>query len=294
MSTVAVGGRSLKIGNLERVIFPHAGTTKARLLDYYVRIAPVMLGHLRGRQLHMHRYPEGVGGPSFWQKGCPEHKPDWVPVVPVWSVEKQAAIEYCVVDELAALLWAVNIGSLELHTSLHTRADLHAPTFIAFDLDPGAGVDLLGCVPVALRLREVLRGIGLESWVKTSGSKGLQVYAPVRDASYAETKPLARAIAEGLEERWPERVVSRMARGLRAGKVLIDWGQNTEHKSMICAYSVRARPRPTVSTPLRWEELEAAGDVSDLVFELDDVLARMDSEGDLFAAVLTHEQRLRA
>src|SRR5919109_2938671 len=212
-----VGGRTLQIRHLDRVVFPRTGTTKGELLDYYVRVADTMLPHLRGRLLHMHRYPEGVEGPRFWQKGCPEHGPEWVPTAPVWSEAKREPIRYCVVDELAALLWAVNIGSLELHTSLHTRADLHAPTFIAFDLDPGAGVDLLGCVPVALRLREVLRGIGLESWVKTSGSKGLQVYAPVRDASYAETKPLARAIAEGLEERWPDRVVSRMARGLRAG-----------------------------------------------------------------------------
>ncbi|HWT23192.1 MAG TPA: hypothetical protein VN213_06770, partial [Solirubrobacteraceae bacterium] len=185
-----------------------------------------------------------------------------------WEEVERAAIDFCVVDELAALLWAVNIGSLELHTSLHTRADLHRPTAIAFDLDPGEGVDVLGCARVALRLRKVLDGIGLRSYVKTSGSKGLQVYAPVLgDPTYAETKPLARAIAEGLES---GSITSRSARSLRAGKVLIDWGQNTEHKSMVCAYSVRARPRPTVSTPVAWDEVEAARSPEDLVFELDD------------------------
>jgi bifunctional non-homologous end joining protein LigD len=286
MGTVAIGGRSLSIGNLERVIFPASGVTKARLLDYYVRIAPVMLPHLRGRQLHMHRYPEGVGGPSFWQKGCPEHKPDWVPTVAVWSRDKRADIEYCVIDEVAALLWAVNIGSLELHTSLHTREDLHRPTALAFDLDPGDGVDVLACARIALRLREVLDGMGFTGFVKTSGSKGLQVYARLDGAyTYADTKPLARAIAEALESRWPELVVSRMARALRRRKVLIDWSQNTEHKSMVCAYSVRARERPTVSTPVTWEEVEAARAVADLRFELDDVLDRVAEHGDLFSSL---------
>src|SRR3954462_222900 len=169
----AVEGRRLAIGNLDRVIFPRAGTTKAQLLDYYTRAAPVLLPHLRGRLLHMHRYPEGVEGPRFWQKGCPEHKPEGGPTVAVWSPGKGEAIEYCVVEELAAVLWAVNIGSLELHTSLHTRDDLHRPTVLAFDLDPGEGVDVLGCAEVALALREVLDGMGLRAWAKTSGSKGL-------------------------------------------------------------------------------------------------------------------------
>lgn len=293
MGTVSVGGRSLRIANLDRVIFPEAGVTKARLLAYYTRIAPVLLPHLRGRQLHMHRYPEGVGGPSFWQKGCPDHKPDWVPTIAVWSRDKRAHIEYCAIEEPAALLWAVNLGSLELHTSLHTSAGLHRPTMLAFDLDPGEGVDILGCADVALLLREVLKGLGLESLVKTSGSKGLQVYVPLNGAyTYAQTKPLTKAIAEGIESRRPDLVVSRMARALRRGKVLIDWSQNTEHKSMVSPYSVRARPRPTVSTPLRWEEVEAARDPAELRFELDDVLARVGEHGDLFLPVLTLEQPL--
>src|SRR3954470_14360028 len=172
----AVESRQLRIGNLERVLYPRTGTTKAALLDYYTRVAPVMLPHVRERLRHLHRYPERVDGPRFWQKECPEHKPDWVPTVGVWSPAKGEEICYCVLNELAAVLWAVNIGSLELHTSLHRRADLHRPTSLVFDLDPGPGVDILACASVALRLRDVLGGIGLESVVKTSGNKGLQVY----------------------------------------------------------------------------------------------------------------------
>lgn len=289
-----VAGRRLAIRNLDRVLYPRTGTTKAELLRYYTRVGPVLVPHLQGRLLHMHRYPEGVDGPRFWQKECPEHKPDWVPTVGVYSRDKREEICFCVLDELAAVLWAVNLGSLELHTSLHTRADLHRPTVLAFDLDPGEGVDVLGCAEVALRLRAVLDGIGLRAWAKTSGSKGLQVYVPLNDdaVTYAQTKPLARAIAEGLESTWPQRVVSRMAKALRPGKVLIDWGQNTEHKSMVAAYSVRARERPTVSTPVTWEELEAARTPEDLVFGLDDVVQRVADHGDRFADVLSAHQRL--
>src|SRR3954454_14708533 len=220
---VAVGSRQLRIGTLERVLYPHTGTTRAALFDYYTRVASVMVPHLRERLLHMHRYPEGVDGPRFWQKECPEHKPEWVTTVGVWSPAKGQEICYCVLNELAAVLWAVNLGSLELHTSLHRRDALHRPTVLVFDLDPGPGVDILGAAAVARRLRDVLAGIGLHAHVKTSGNKGLQVYAPLRDSlTYAETKPLARRIAEGMEERWPERVTSRMAKALRPGKVLID------------------------------------------------------------------------
>jgi bifunctional non-homologous end joining protein LigD len=291
-----VGGRRLPIAHLDRVVFPRAGTTKAALLDYYVRIAAVMLPHLRDRLLHMHRYPEGVEGPRFWQKECPAHRPEWVRTHPVWSADKQADICFCVVDDVATLLWAVNLGSIELHTSLHAREDLHRPTALAFDLDPGEGVGVLGCAEVALLLRDVLTGAGLRSWPKTSGSKGLQVYVPLNTGvTYESTKPVARAVAQTLEAARPQRVVSRMARALRPGKVLIDWSQNTEHKSMVCAYSVRARQRPTVSTPLRWQEVEAAvdaGDASPLAFEMADVLDRVADHGDLFAAVLTDRQRL--
>src|SRR4051794_6021636 len=294
---VDVGGRRLAIAHLDRVVFPGTGTTKGEVLDYYVRVADAMLAHLRDRLLHMHRYPEGVEGPRFWQKGCPEHRPDWIPTAPVWSRDKGQAIDYCVVQELAALLWAVNIGSIELHTSLHRRDDLHRPTAIAFDLDPGPGAGLLECAEVALRVRALLGELGLQSYAKTSGGKGLQVYVPLDGgATYAETKPVARTVAEVLEAQTPERVVSRMARSLRAGKVLIDWSQNTEHKSMVCAYSVRAKERPTVSTPLTWAEVEAAvdrGATSALVFEMGAVPERVAEHGDLFAPVLAQRQALR-
>ena len=293
---IELDGRRLAIRNLDRVVFPRAGVTKAAVLDYYVRVCDVMLPHLRERLLHMHRYPEGVEGPRFWQKGCPEHRPDWMPVAPVWSEAKQGAIDYCVVNELASLLWAVNIGSIELHTSLHTRHAMDRPTVLAFDLDPGEGVDVLACAAVALRLRELLAGIGLRGLVKTSGSKGLQLYVPLNgDVTYAQTKPLAKAIAQTLEAQTPDRVISRMARAQRRGRVLVDWGQNTAHKSMVCAYSVRAKERPTVSTPVAWEEVEAAVEREDpglLVFEMGDVLRRVAHSGDLFAEVLALEQEL--
>ena len=292
-----VGGRRLAIRNLDRVIFPLTGTTKGELLDYYVRIAGTMLPHLRDRLLHMHRYPEGVEGPRFWQKGCPDHRPEWMPTAPVWSRDKAANIHFCVVNELAALLWAVNIGSIELHTSLHQRDDLHRPTVLAFDLDPGEGVGLVQCCEVALRLRDLFSGLGLDAVPKTSGSKGLQVYVPLNtDVDYAITKPTTRTIAELLEAQTPDAVVSRMAKALRPGKVLVDWSKNTEHKSMVCAYSVRARQRPTVSTPLQWDEVEGAvdrGDAASLVFEMDEVVERVAEHGDLFAPVLTARQELR-
>jgi bifunctional non-homologous end joining protein LigD len=244
----------------------------------------------------MHRYPEGVTGPRFWQKACPDHHPDWIPTAPVWSEQKRANIDYCVINELPALLWAVNIGSIELHTSLHLRHDLHRPTVLAFDLDPGEGIGMRECCEVALRLRDLFDGFGMRSLVKTSGSKGLQVYVPLNhdNVTYATTKRFCHSIAELLEAQTPGKVVSRMAKSLRAGKVLVDWSQNTEHKSMVCVYSVRARPHPTVSTPLRWEEVEQALDASEpdcLVFGTAEVLERIEAHGELFADVLTLVQQ---
>jgi bifunctional non-homologous end joining protein LigD len=295
-SEMAIGDRRLRIGHLDRVIFPRTGTQKAGLLDYYIRIADVMLPHLKDRLLHMHRYPEGVDGPRFWQKECPEHRPDWVPTAAVWSRGKRADINYCVVNELAALVWAVNLGSIELHTSLHLRDALDRPTALAFDLDPGDGAGVRDCCRVALRLRELFGRAGLECFAKTSGSKGLQVYVPLNeDVSYDQTKPTARAVAELLEAETPDLVVSQMRKSLRPGKVLVDWSQNTTHKSMVCAYSVRAKERPTVSTPVTWTEVEHALDACgprSLTFEIADVLARVASHGDLFAPVLTLRQTL--
>jgi bifunctional non-homologous end joining protein LigD len=293
-----IAGRRLRITSLDRVIFPQTGTTKADLLAYYIEVAPALLPHLRDRLLHMHRYPEGVTGPRFWQKQCPEHRPDWLPTAPVWSPAKRANIDYCVANELAAVLWAVNIGSIELHTSLHTRDDMHRPTTLAFDLDPGPGADVLGCCDVALRLRAFLHDLSLSSYAKTSGSKGIQVYVPLNTAvTYAQTKPFARAIAELLERDHPDLVVARMAKAERAGKVLVDWSQNTEHKSTVCAYSVRAKSQPTVSTPVSWDEIDEAlrtRDARRLIFKTADVRVRLERHGDLFEPVLTKRQRLPA
>jgi bifunctional non-homologous end joining protein LigD len=265
-------------------------------LAYYVSISEVMLPHLRERLLHMHRYPEGVEGPRFWQKGCPEHRPEWMPIAPVWSRDKGEDIEYCVVNELAGLLWAVNIGSIELHTSLHLRHDLRRPTVIAFDLDPGESRTILHCCEVALRIRELFTTMGLDACPKTSGSKGLQVYVPLNaEISYEFTKPASRRIAEHLEAQAPNEIVSRIARSARVGRVLIDWSQNTEHKSMVCVYSVRAKQRPTVSTPVRWEEIQGAldaGDPNALAFEMGDVRERVAEHGDLFAPLLSQRQEL--
>jgi bifunctional non-homologous end joining protein LigD len=293
--SLEIAGRRLSISHLERIVFPETGSTKKHLLDYYIRVADVMLPHLKNRLLHMHRYPEGVNGPRFWQKACPDHRPWWITTVPVWSENKHANIDFCVVNELPTLLWAVNIGSIELHTSLHLRHELHQPTTLAFDLDPGDGAGLLECCEVALRLREFFDRFRLRSFLKTSGSKGLQVYVPLngRNADYETTKPLARQIAQLLEAETPGKVVSRMGRALRVGKVLVDWSQNTEHKSMVCVYSVRARQRPTVSTPVRWSEIEHALDANipeALVFEIPEVLERIEADGDLFQEVLTLRQ----
>ena len=295
--TLDVAGRRLRIGHLDRVLYPETGTTKAHLLDYYVRVAGVMLPHRRDRLPHMHRYPEGVDGPRFWQKQCPDHRPAWVPTATVWSRDKGEDIAFCVVDGLATLLWAVNLGSLELHTSLHRRDGLDRPTVLALDLDPGEGAGLVHCCEVALWLRELLAGVGLRSMPKTSGGKGLQLYVPLNDkrVTYDHTKSAARRLAELLAQARPDDVVSRMARELRRGRVLIDWSQNTPHKSMVCAYSVRARSRPTVSTPVTWAEVEAAvdrGDATDLRFETGDVLERVERHGDLFADVLSLRQPL--
>jgi bifunctional non-homologous end joining protein LigD len=291
-----VGGRRLTIRNLDRVLFPQTTTTKAEVLRYYASVAPVMLPHLQDRLLHMHRYPEGVEGPRFWQKACPEHRPDWLPTAPVWSRDKRAYIEYCVVNEPAALLWAVNLGSIELHSSLHRRVRLHRPTVLAFDLDPGPGATILDCCEVAIRLRKLLCSLRLASYPKTSGSKGLQLYVPLNaEVSYEQTKPVARRIAELLEQQTPGAVVSRMAKAARIGKVLIDWSQNTEHKSMVCVYSLRAKATPTVSTPVSWHEVEAALDAGEprrLSFEMAHVLERVAQHGDLFEPVLSRRQDL--
>ncbi|HUR50388.1 MAG TPA: non-homologous end-joining DNA ligase [Acidimicrobiales bacterium] len=298
MTLVEIEGRQLKLSNLDKVLYPAVGFTKAQVIDYYSRIAPVLLTHLSGRPLTLKRYPNGVDEKFFYEKRCPSHRPKWMRTLSVWSERNKGEVPYCLVDELASVVWVANMASLELHTSL-SRAPIERPTAVVFDLDPGPGTGVAECAQVALRLREVLAETGLEMWVKTSGSKGLQPYVPLNTEVTYEgpggTKDFARGLAERLEKEQPKAVVSKMAKALRPGKVFIDWSQNDMHKTTVCVYSLRAKARPTVSTPVSWEEVEAAADGRDpLVFETQDVLARIEERGDLFASVESTEQELPA
>jgi len=288
---VEVDGRSLSLSNLDKVLYPKAGFTKGDVIDYYARIAPVLLPHLRDRPLTLKRYPNGVEAPYFYEKQCPSHRPEWV------RTERVGDITFCVVEEVATLVWLANLADLEIHPSLARVDPVSRPTVMAFDLDPGPPAGILECCQVAVWLHEVFDALGLESFAKTSGSKGLQVYLPLNtEVTYATTKPFANGLAALLEKQHPELVVSRMAKSLREGKVLVDWSQNDQHKTTVCVWSLRARDRPTVSTPVAREEIEAAlsaGDPECLVFDAQAALGRA-ARGDLFAGVLELEQRLPA
>jgi bifunctional non-homologous end joining protein LigD len=293
---VEVDGRRLKLSNLGKVLYPEVGFTKGQVIDYYTRVAPAVLPHLRGRPLTLKRYPNGVDREFFYEKECPSHRPEWVRTAALWSRSNEREINYCLADDLPTLVWAANLADLELHTPMSLAEDIKRPTMVVFDLDPGPPAGLLDCARVANWLRELLGQLGLETFPKTSGSKGLQAYLPLNTpVTYDDTKPFARAIAELLEKRHAELVVSRMKKSLRPGKVLVDWSQNDEHKTTVCAYSLRARERPTVSTPVTWEEVDRAREADDpglITFDSDDVLDRYEELGDLFAHVLELEQRL--
>jgi bifunctional non-homologous end joining protein LigD len=283
---VEVEGRRLSLSNLDKVLYPEVGFTKGQVIDYYTRIAPALLPHLRDRPLTLKRYPNGVDGGHFYEKRCPSHAPEWV------RREHVQGIDFCVCDDLPTLVWLANLADLELHPSLSLVDDVDRPTAMAFDLDPGEPAALAECCEVAFLLRDALERLGLESFAKTSGSKGIQVYVPLNDdgIDYDHgTKALSHALARHLEGQHPKLIVSQQRKELRRGKVLIDWSQNDEHKTTVCVYSLRARERPTVSTPLAWEELEDPGS---LVFEAADVLDRAGRDGDLFAPVVEMRQEL--
>jgi bifunctional non-homologous end joining protein LigD len=283
---VEVEGRRLSLSNLDKVMYPEVGFTKGQVIDYYTRIAPAVLPHLRDRPLTLKRYPNGVEGQYFYEKRCPSHAPEWV------RREQVQKIEYCVCDDLPTLVWLANLADLELHPSLSKVDEVLRPTVMAFDLDPGPGAGLPECCEVAFILRDALSHLGLESFPKTSGSKGIQIYVPlnVDGVDYDNgSKALSHALARLLEAQHPKLIVSQQRKELRKGKVLIDWSQNDEHKTTVGVYSLRARERPTVSTPLAWEELE---DPEALVFEAADVLERVDEHGDLFAPVAELQQEL--
>jgi bifunctional non-homologous end joining protein LigD len=291
-----VDGRTLKLSNFDKVLYPKAGFTKGQLIEYYARVSEALLPHLHDRPLTMKRYPNGVEGKFFYEKQCPSHRPDWVQTAPIWSGRNKKEIDYCLANDLATLVWTSNLADIELHTSLSLAEEIERPTMMVFDLDPGAPADIVQCCQVSVWLRELFDPLGLESFAKTSGSKGLQVYVPLNTpVTYDETKPFAKAVAELLEKNHPDAVVSRMSKELRPGKVLVDWSQNDQHKTTVCVYSMRAKERPTVSTPVSWEEVDAcleAGDPDLLVFEWDKVLERVEVQGDLFAPVLALKQEL--
>ncbi len=293
---VEVGGRQLKLSNFDKVLYPETGFTKGQVIDYYTRIAPALLPHLHQRALTLKRYPNGVDGQFFYEKNCPKHRPPWVETLPVWSARNKANVNYCLIDELAGLVWVANLASLELHTSLSHARDVQRPSMVVFDLDPGPPATVVECGQVALWLREVLDDLGLTAFPKTSGSKGLQIYVPLNTpVTYNETKPFAHAMARLLEQRHPGEVLSVMTKDLRTGKVFIDWSQNDDSKTTICVYSLRARPHPTVSTPVTWDEVQAvvdSRDPNDLVFEAGEVLMRVERDGDLFAPLNELEQAL--
>ncbi|MEA2365096.1 MAG: bifunctional non-ous end joining protein LigD [Thermoleophilaceae bacterium] len=289
---VDVEGHRLSLSNLDKVMYPETGFTKGQVIDYYTRIAPVLLPHLHDRPLTLKRYPNGVEGGHFYEKQCPSHRPDWVRSEPVELSSK--TIEFCICDDLPTLVWLANLADLELHPSLSKVPEVERPTLMAFDLDPGPGTGLVECCEVALLLRDALARLELDCFPKTSGSKGLQIYVPlnVDDVDYDHgTKPISNALARHLESERPNLIVSQQKKELRKNRVLIDWSQNDEHKTTVSVYSLRARERPTVSTPLTWDEVEE-GDADALVFEAEDVLARVEERGDLFAPVLELQQRL--
>ena len=293
---VEVQGRKLKLTNLEKVLYPTAGFTKGQVVDFYVQIAPVLVPHLAGRPLTMKRYPEGVDQEYFFEKNAPVHRPDWMKTAPVWSESNHRTIHFILANDLPTLVWIANLASIELHPSLSQAADIATPTMIVFDLDPGPPANIVQCAQVGLWVRAIFDHFGLQSFAKTSGSKGLQIYVPLNTkTSYEQTKSFAQAVARLLEQEHPELVVSDMKKAVRTSKVFVDWSQNDQHKTTVSVYSLRARAHPTVSTPVTWEEVEQAlkkKDAGRLVFEAKDVLARVEKMGDLFKPVQNLKQKL--
>lgn len=282
--TVEVDGRQLVLSNLDKVLYPETGFTKGQVLDYYTRVAPVLLPHLADRPLTLKRYPDGVEGHSFYEKNAPSYRPDWLRVERLpspGSTKQRETIDYAVVDDLPSLVWVANLACLELHTP-QWRVGGDGPDLLVVDLDPGPPATVVECCRVALMVREHLAADGIEAVAKTSGSKGLQLAAR---APQQDTSSYAKAMAQALERAHPDLVLSRMTRSIRAGKVLVDWSQNSAAKTTVSVFSLRARPTPTVSTPVTWREVEDCRSPEDLRFTTDDVLRRVGSDGDLWAAL---------
>ena len=294
--TIEIEGRTLTLTNLDKVLYPATGFAKGQVVDYYARIAPVLVPHLSGHPLTLKRYPGGVDQEFFFEKNATKHRPDWVKTAPIWSEGNQRNVNYILANDLATLIWVANLAALELHPSLSLAKNISCPRTMVFDLDPGPPANIVQCCQVAFWLREIFEHFGLQSFPKTSGSKGLQIYVPLNTpTSYDVTKPFAHALARLLEGDHKELVVSDMKKQVRVGKVFVDWSQNDEHKTTISVYSLRAREHPTVSTPVKWEEVEQAykkKDAALLVFEAEQVIKRVEKMGDLFEPILSLKQKL--
>ena len=286
---VQVDDRTLTLTNLTKVMYPDSGFTKAEVLDYYQRVATFLLPHIAGRPLTLKRYPEGVNGQAFFQKHVTAHRPDWIRTATVDSDSSRARgarVTYLVVDDLPALIWAANLAGLELHVPQWRLPHVREPDLLVFDLDPGAPANIVDCCRIAESLRPMLAANGLTPLAKTSGGKGLQVYARISGVTSEQASDRAKAYAERLEREQPGHAVSRMTRSLRTGKVLIDWSQNNGSKTTVAPYSLRARQFPTVSTPVTWAEVEACRQPQDLFFTAPDTAARVAEHGDLLAPLL--------
>ena len=292
-SLVTIDGRQLKLSNLEKVLYPATGFTKGEVIDYYARIAPALLTHLGDRGITMRRFPNGVDDKSFFEKRCTSHRPDWVGVCP-GPGDRGGAIDYCRLSDLPSVVWAANLAALELHAPMARCGDIETPSMVVFDLDPGEPANIQDCAEVGLWLHDLFENFQLECFAKTSGSKGLQVYVPVngQPLSHEQASNFALSVAQAMEKHHADRVLSNMRKDLRKGKVFIDWSQNSRHKTTICAYSMRARPTPTVSTPVTWDEVDAAATGGPLSFEAPEVLQRVADVGDLWEPTATLEQEI--
>lgn len=294
-SQLKIGDTTIEVSNLDKVFYPKTGFTKGQIIDYYIRVSPFLLSHLKNRPITLKRYPDGVEGFFFYEKQCPPHRPNWVETTSVPRTEG-GDINYCVINNLSALVWAANLADLELHVFLHCAPKIKQPTSLVFDLDPGAPADILNCCQAALELKALFEKMKLKIFPKTSGSKGLQVYVPLNTSvDYERTKAFAHTVASTLERQFPKLIVSNMQKSLRKGKVLVDWSQNDDHKTTVCVYSLRAKEQPAVSTPVTWDEVARALNkekAEALAFGPEEVLRRLKKDGDLFAPVLKLKQKL--
>ena len=291
--SVTVEGRHLSLSNLDKVLYPSVGFTKGEVINYYTRIAPVMLAHTVDRCVTMKRFPDGVDAESFFNKRCPDHRPDWVGVARGPGGQTDGPIDYCLVDSQASVVWAANLAALELHLPMARASDLDTPTMVVFDLDPGDGTAMKECAEIGLALGQVLDAVGLVGFPKTSGSKGLQIYVPLNTpATHRQAADFAHAVGQLLTRQQPKRVLVNMNKAERRNKIFVDWSQNAHFKTTIGVYSLRAKQTPTVSTPVTWAEVTDAASGMPLTFTAGDVLDRVSDLGDLFAPTLKLQQSL--